>query len=60
MSKTNIVIFFRKDGFYPVELLDPKKHGKTLESQAFDHAELNPGTLKIECVETKRTLWQLQ
>ncbi len=40
--------FYRKDGFYPVELLDPMEWGTSLEAHAAEHAELNPGTVKLE------------
>lgn len=43
-----IAVFFRAEGFYPIALLDPAECGKTLGQQAADHAELNPGTLRVE------------
>lgn len=52
-----IAIFFREDGFYPVEFMDPAKCGKSMPEQAGEHAELNPGTLRIEDVEGN-VLWQ--
>ncbi len=33
-------IFFRKEGWYPVEIDDPNEIAK--------HVELNPGTLRVE------------
>jgi len=46
-----IYIFFRKDGFYPIELID--------DSDACNNALCNPGTMKVED-STGRTVWQLQ
>jgi hypothetical protein len=33
-------IFFRKDGFYPIEETD--------DARIIEHIKLNPGTLKVE------------
>ncbi len=38
------VIFFREDGFYPIQLSGLKPSG----IEAAEHAELNPGTLRVE------------
>jgi hypothetical protein len=50
-----ILIFFRAEGFYPVEALPDRD----LKTQAADHAELNPGTLRVEDIEGN-VLWQMQ
>lgn len=54
-----IAIFFREGIFYPLELLDPRKCGKTLEQQAADNAACNPGTLRVEDINGK-VLWRPQ
>lgn len=41
------VTFLRKEGFYPVELMEPKDCGKSLAEQAAEHAALNPGTICV-------------
>ncbi len=46
-----IAIFFRPGGFYPVKMMDPATCGKSLETQAADHAGLNPGTTRVEDIE---------
>lgn len=47
--KMRTVIFFRKEGFYPIET--------PVDDDLAHHAGLNPGTLKIE--DTKgNILWQ--
>lgn len=46
------LIFFREDGWYPLELPDDDNLGA--------HAECNPGTLKIVCALTGETLWRPQ
>lgn len=56
---SEIVIFFRGDMFYPMELLDPSECGRTLEAQAAEHAELNPGTKRVEDV-SGNVLWRPQ
>ena len=33
------VLFFRNEGFYPIDFLPPKKCGKSLEQQAEDAKE---------------------
>lgn len=50
MKKT--VLFFRKEGFYPIEVRENEDLAK--------HAELNPGTLKIMDALGEKTLWQPQ
>jgi hypothetical protein len=45
---TRVVIFFRKDTWYPLEL--------PVDEDLSKHAELNPGTLRIETVHGK-LLW---
>lgn len=57
MSEDRTVLFFREGHFYPVELMSPKKCGKTMKEQAKEHAELNSGTLKVETVGGK-VLWR--
>lgn len=51
------VIFFRGDCFYLAELMDPAECGKSLADQAKEHAELNPGTLKVISM-ADEVLWQ--
>lgn len=55
LDPDEILIFFRKGHFYHVQAVK----GIDLKQQAEDHAELNPGTLRIE---DKRgtVLWSLQ
>lgn len=53
------VLFFREDGFYPVELMDPESCGKSLCEQAKDHAELNPGTLSVESADGSVCFWKI-
>lgn len=53
----NTVVFFREYHFYPVEFLDVRACGKSFEEQAADHAELNPGTLRIEATDGT-VLWR--
>jgi hypothetical protein len=48
---TKPVIFFRKEGFYPVMVYDDCDLG--------EHAELNPGTLRIEDMKGN-VLWRPQ
>lgn len=50
-EERQLVIFFRKEGFYPLELLVNEDLAK--------HAELNPGTLRIEDVRGN-VLWMPQ
>ncbi|MDR6789541.1 hypothetical protein J2Y58_002914 [Sphingomonas sp. BE138] len=38
------VIFFREEGFYPIQLSGLKPTAV----EAAEHAELNPGTLRVE------------
>lgn len=45
-----VVLFFREEGFYPVELLDPEECGVSVQQQVRDHVALNPGTLRVETV----------
>lgn len=49
------LIFFREDGFYPIQGMK----GIPLAKQAEDHAVLNPGTLRIEDFDGN-VLWRLQ
>lgn len=44
------VIFRREGFFYFIQFYAPETCGKTLEQQAADHAEINPGTLAVETV----------
>ena len=46
VEKVSTYIFFRKDGFYPLEL--ESFHDKTDDEVAIDNANCNPGTLKVE------------
>jgi hypothetical protein len=48
---SNTAIFFRDGLFYPIDLLSPEECGKSLATQAAEHAELNPGTTKVESVD---------
>lgn len=50
---SNVLIFFRGDMFYPIDALP----GIDLKQQAKDHAECNPGTLRVEDV-FGNVLWQ--
>lgn len=45
--KGEVVIFVRADCFYPVQLMGEKP----TVIEAAEHAELNPGTLRIEDME---------
>lgn len=45
----NVYIFFREDGFYPLELES--------DASARANAELNPGTLRVENAVTRETVW---
>lgn len=49
--KSNIYIFFRADGFYPIELRD--------DEDARKNAEWNSGTLRVEDAKG-RVVWRLQ
>lgn len=49
------LIFFRADGWYPIQGLI----GKPLSEQAEDNAVLNPGTLRVEDIDGN-VLWRLQ
>lgn len=53
----HIAVFFRAEGFYPVEFQNPQSCGKTMEQQAADHGKLNPGTLRIEDIKGN-VLWR--
>lgn len=44
----NLYIFFRKEGWYPVEAKD--------DADVLRHVPLNPGTLRVENVEG-RVIW---
>lgn len=48
-----IAIFFRDEGFYPVQFFGTKSPSE----EAADHAALNPGTRKIEDT-AGNVLWQ--
>lgn len=52
MEETMIVLFFRKEGFYPIEV--PKS------DDLARHAALNPGTLKITDMLGEKILWKLE
>lgn len=45
-----LVVFFRKDMFYPLDLAD--------DVDVKANAECNPGTLRVECALTGRVIWQ--
>jgi len=49
------LVFFRKDGFYMIE--SPVPDGKTVAEVVKDHAECNPGTLRIEDIKGN-VLWK--
>ena len=53
------VVFFRETGFYQIEFLPPAEFGRTMAQQAADHAELNPGTIKIQDM-AGTVLWRPQ
>lgn len=55
----HMAIFVRAEGFYPIQFMAPATCGKTMEQQAADHAELNPGTLRIEDV-NGNVIWRVQ
>lgn len=55
----HLAIFIREEGFYPIQFMDPAVCGKTMAQQAADHAELNPGTMRVEDVEGN-ILWRVQ
>lgn len=44
-----IVIFVRKDMFYPLEMGD--------DAEAIANAECSPGTVRVECALTGRVIW---
>lgn len=44
-----VYIFFRAEGFYPVECRD--------DAEVLKHVELNPGTIKVEDT-NGRIVWQ--
>lgn len=46
----NIYIFFRKEGFYPVE-------GIKDDAEVLDHVILNPGTIRVENALTGKVVW---
>jgi len=48
-SPKRMFIFFRKDGFYPLELP---------EATVAHNAECNPGTLRVEDAATGETVWR--
>lgn len=53
------VIFLRADVFYFIQMYAPETCGKTLEQQAANHAERNPGTLAVETI-SGDILWRQQ
>ena len=60
MNRPPIAIFFRDDEYwYPIMFMQPSECGRTMEQQAADHAELNPGTQRIEDIEGN-VLWRPQ
>jgi hypothetical protein len=60
MRRQFIALFFREGGyFYPVEFMDPALCGCTMEQQAMEQAELNPGTLRVEDI-NGNILWRPQ
>lgn len=54
-SINETMIFFREEGFYPVQGVVEIP----LSSQAAQHAELNPGTLQVEDL-NGYVLWRMQ
>lgn len=52
---SDVLIFVRADGWYPV----PALPDKPLAEQAADHAGLNPGTLRVEDIDGN-VLWRRQ
>lgn len=48
----NTVVFFRKEGFYPVELSGKRPASDEVQ----DHVKLNPGTIRVEDL-TGNELW---
>ena len=48
-SKMRVVLFHRKEGWYPIEA--------PIDDDLAHHAELNPGTLKITDIDGN-ILWQ--
>lgn len=50
-----VLVFFRAGMFYPIRAVK----GSPLAQQAIDHAELNPGTQRIEDGHGT-VLWRLQ
>lgn len=50
-----LMIFIRAEGFYPVQGV----LGVPLAEQARQHAELNPGTLRVEDLQAN-VLWRQQ
>ncbi len=49
-------IFFRKDGWYPIEL-PSSLAGKSEDEIVADNIRYNPGTIKVEDVEGK-IIWE--
>lgn len=45
----NLYLFFRDEGFYPLELKD--------DSDAKRNAECNPGTIRVENAITEAVIW---
>lgn len=53
-GRDETMIFFRGDGWYPITGV----LGIPLAQQAAEHAELNPGTVRIEDIDGN-VLWRL-
>lgn len=43
-----MMLFIRATEFYPVVAMSPSECGKTVAEQAAHHAEINPGTVRVE------------
>ncbi len=50
-----VLIFFREGGWYPIQGVV----GRAMTLQAMEHAERNPGTLRVEDI-NGTVLWRLQ
>ena len=53
-----VVLFHRKEGFYPIELLSELGCGKSYAEQIQDNAKINKGTVKVTCPKTNEVLWK--
>jgi hypothetical protein len=60
-SRDDIVIFFREGGWYPIQLqpVETLPPGVDRAADIAHHAELNPGTLRVEDLEGN-ILWRPQ